>query len=110
MRQLFQLACQANVQSAPELLNYSQGPFDNPVPPLETAQEVREMQQGKDVLMVMMMMTMMLNCSREPDKGNRDKTMGLAVVIHRYHRKGRLLQAIGNATFRFNVFHLRTIC
>lgn len=75
---LFQRACQANVQSAPELLNYSQGPFTNPTPPLETAQEVREMQQGEDVLMMMMS-----PCSREPDKGTRDRTMGLAVVIHR---------------------------
>lgn len=46
--QLFQQACQANVQSAPELLNYLQGPFTNPTSPLETAQEVREMQQGED--------------------------------------------------------------
>lgn len=37
---LFQLAYQASVQSAPELLNYSQCAFTNSKPPLETAQEV----------------------------------------------------------------------
>lgn len=81
-------------------------------------------------MMVIMMMMMSL-CSREPDKGTRGRTMGLAVVIHRSAGRVGLEVAnvlaiagqspVGNASFcnhhewsfisqSFNVSHFWTIC